>query len=106
MGECKSCGKKGLLLRIEKDTGLCLSCKADFAEKAKPLAAKLMEVENLNLASRTDDMQDVVNQCKAVEESAQKLLDLKKEYGLEPGAELQELLNKYCEIRKKALDKM
>ena len=106
MAQCKSCGKKGLLLKLEKDTGLCISCKADFAAKAKPLTQKLMEVESMNLAQRTDDPKAVVAQCDAVEESAKKLIALKKQYALEPGPELTEIMNKYAEIKQKALNNM
>ncbi len=104
MRQCKKCGKKGLLLRMEKDTGLCLSCKGAFAERAKPLAERLMEVENMNLAARSDDPKTIVTQCEAVEESANKLLSLKKEYSMEPGPELQELITKYRDIKQKALN--
>ena len=106
MAQCKKCGKKGLLLRMEKDTGLCLSCKAAFAERAKPLAEKLMEVENMNLAARSDDPKTIVTQCEKVEESANKLLSLKKEYSMEPGPELLELMSKYREIKQKALNNL
>ncbi len=106
MARCKSCGKKGLLLRLEKETGLCVACKAAFAEKAKPLTAKLMEVETMNLAQRSDDPGTVVTQCEAVEESANKLIALMKEYALEPGPELTEIINKYLEIKQKALNSM
>jgi hypothetical protein len=106
MRQCRSCGKKGLLLKLEKDSGLCLACKGSFSEKAKPLAEKMMEVENMNLAARTDDPKEVISQCEAVEESANKLIALKKEYNLEPGAEIQELIDKYREIKQKALDNM
>jgi hypothetical protein len=106
MRQCKSCGKKGLLLKLEKDSGLCLACKGSFAEKARPLAEKLMDVENMNLAAQTDDPKEVVAQCEAVEESATKLIALKKEFNLEPGAEVQALIDKYREIKQKALDNM
>jgi hypothetical protein len=106
MAQCKKCGKKGLLLRLEKQTGLCLSCKGEFAEKAKPLAEKLMEVENAGLAEQTDDPKTIVAQCEAVEENANKLISLKKEYSLEPGPELSDLVNKYRDIKQKALDRM
>jgi len=106
MPQCKKCGKKGLLLRLEKQTSLCLSCKGAFTEKAKPLAEKLMEVENANLAAQTDDPKTIVAQCEAVEESANKLILLKKEYSLEPGTELQDLVSKYREIKQKAFDRM
>jgi hypothetical protein len=95
-----------LLLKLEKDSGMCLSCKASFAEKARPLAEKLMEVENMNLAAKADDPEGVVAQCDAVEDSANKLIALKKEYNLEPGGEVQLLIDKYCEIKKKAQDNM
>lgn len=106
MRQCKKCGKKGLLFRLEKETGLCLSCKGAFVERAKPLAEKVMEVENMNLAAKSDDPKTIVTQCEAVEESANKLILLKKEYSLEPGPELQELMSKYREIKQKALNNM
>ena len=87
MAQCKSCGKKGLLLRLEKETGLCISCKAAFAEKAKPLAEHLMDVENMNLASKSDDPNAVVAQCEALEESANKLIGEKLESMKSTGAD-------------------
>jgi hypothetical protein len=65
-----------------------------------------MEVESMNLAQRTDDPKAVVAQCDAVEESAKKLIALKKQYALEPGPELTEIMNKYAEIKQKALNNM
>lgn len=106
MRQCNKCGKKGFLLRLEKESGLCLSCNAAFAERAKPLAQKVMEVENMSLAAQSDDPKTIVTQCEAVEESASKLIKLKKEYSLEPGPELQDLLNKYSEIKQKALNEI
>jgi len=126
MVQCKKCGKKGLLLRLEKDTGLCLSCKGAFVERAKPLAERLMEAENMckaafaekakpvteklvegkeiDLAALSDDPKAVVTLCEAVEESAKELLSLKKEYSLESGPELLELITKYREMKQKVLD--
>jgi hypothetical protein len=106
MAQCKKCGKKGLLLRLEKDTGLCLSCKGAFVERAKPLAEKVMEVENMHLAARSDDPKTIVTQCEAVEESANKLISLKKEYSQDPGPELTELITKYREMKQKALNSL
>lgn len=105
MARCKSCGK-WVLLRLEKETGLCVSCKAAFAEKAKPLTQKLMEVETMKLTERSDDPKSVVAHCEAVEESAKKLLALKQEYSLEPGPELTEIMKKYAEIKQNALNSM
>lgn len=114
MAQCKKCGKKGLLLRLEKDTGLCLSCKGAFVERAKPLAERLMEAENICKAALAEKAKPVteklvegkavVTMCEAVEENANKLLSLKKEYSLEPGPELLELITKYREMKQKALD--
>lgn len=106
MARCKSCGKRGLLLRLEKQTGLCVSCKAAFAEKAKPLTEKLMEVETMKLAERSDDPKSIVTHCEAVEENANKLIALKKEYSLKPGPELREIIKRYAEIKQKAMNSM
>jgi hypothetical protein len=46
MPQCRKCGKKGLFLKIEEDTGMCLSCNEDFAKEGKILTEKIIEAKN------------------------------------------------------------
>jgi len=104
MPRCKKCGKKGLLLKLEEKTGLCLSCNAAFAESGKHLTERIME--NANLIARSDDPKSIASQCEVVEESANKLISLHEEYSLEPSSELLILVSRHREIKQRALDKM
>ena len=104
MPQCKKCKKKGLLLKLEKKTGLCLSCNAAFAESGKHLTKEVME--NQNLIARADDPKTIVTQCEALEESVNKLISLHKEYALEPSPELLDLISQHREIKQKALNTM
>ena len=46
MPQCTKCGKKGLFLKIEVDTRLCLSCNESFAQKGKILTEKITDAKN------------------------------------------------------------
>lgn len=104
MPQCKKCGRKGLLLKLEGKTGLCLSCNAEFAESGKHLTEKIMD--NVNLIAQSDDPNTIVSRCDQIEESANKLILLQEAYSLEPSSELVDLVSKYREMKQKALNAM
>jgi ribosomal protein L37AE/L43A len=54
--QCKKCGKRGLLLRLEEKTGLCPSCNAAFAKSSKELTEKIMENANLIRRRKKPDL--------------------------------------------------
>ncbi|MBW2037779.1 MAG: hypothetical protein J7J91_09910 [Deltaproteobacteria bacterium] len=93
MPQCKKCGKKGLFLKIEEDTGLCLSCGRDFAEKAKVLTEKIIEAKNR--VRTTKDSKDISSLCEAIERNGNELVLLHRDYNLEPSQELLDLIETY-----------
>ncbi len=104
MPQCKKCGKKGLLLKLDEKTRLCLSCNAAFVESGKHLTEKI--TERVNLIAQFDDPKTVVFRCDQIEESANKLISLHKEYFLEPRSELLDVVSWCKGIKQKALSKM
>jgi hypothetical protein len=58
MPQCTKCGKKGLFLKIEDDTGLCLSCNEDFAKQGKVLTEKIVRAKNS--ATTAKDPKEIV----------------------------------------------
>ncbi len=101
MPQCKKCRKKGLLLKLEKRTGLCLSCKTAFMKSSRELTEKIMK--DANSIRELDDPKAIVSRCDQVEENAQKLISLHKEYSLEVGSALIHLVNQYRQIKQKTL---
>ena len=97
MPQCKKCGKKGLFLKIEEDTGLCLSCNEDFAAEGKPLTAGIMEAKNK--ASTAKDPDQIRTHSRTLVELGEKLVELHERYHLKPS---QELLDLMAAHRKKA----
>ncbi len=93
MPECKKCGKKGLFLKIENDSGLCLSCNEDFSRTGKRLTARIMEAKTG--AARSQTPEQLRTHCSAIEKVGEKLLGLHREYGLEPSRELLDLIETY-----------
>jgi len=93
MPECKKCHKKGLFLKIEGDTGLCLSCNEGFAKEGKELTQKIMEAKNK--IAETKDSEEKKSACKAVEKYGNDLVALHKAYNLQPSQELLDLIETY-----------
>lgn len=58
MPQCKKCSKRGIFLKIKKDTGLCLSCYEEFIQEGKILTEKIAEAKNK--AAITRDSKEVV----------------------------------------------
>lgn len=97
MPRCKKCGKKGLFLKIEGDTGLCLSCNEEFARKGKILTENIIEAKNS--AATAKDLSEVVGLCDSVEKYGTQLIALHKDYNLEPSQELVDLIEAHKRMR-------
>jgi hypothetical protein len=93
MPQCSKCGQKGLFLKIEEDSGLCLSCNEAFAKEGKKLTAQIMEAKTE--ATRSTAPDEILAHCRVIEEVGEKLLDLHRRYGLEPSRELLDLIATY-----------
>jgi hypothetical protein len=100
MPQCNKCGKKGLFLKIEEDSGLCLACNAAFSSEGKALTARIMDAKNK--ASRAEAPEQVREHCRTIEEVGEQLLDLHKRYGLEPSQELLDLIATYRKMGERA----
>jgi len=100
MAKCKKCGKKGLFLKIEADTGLCLSCNEEFAHKGKLLTEKITEAKNKSTIAK--DSKEIVKFCKSVEDYGNELLTLHKVHNLEPSQELLDLIQTYKKMGEQA----
>jgi hypothetical protein len=100
MPQCKKCGKSGLFLKMEKDTGLCLSCNEGFAQEGKVLTEKIMEAKNK--AAATKDPEEIAASCKAVEDYGNELLALHQAYNLEPSQALLDLIQTHKKMREGA----
>ena len=100
MPRCNKCGKKGLFLKIEDDTGLCLACNEDFAREGKILTQKIKEAKNK--ATTEKDPKEIVRLCQAIEDHGNKLIALHQAYNLEPSQELLDLVKTYQKMRELA----
>jgi hypothetical protein len=97
MPQCGKCGKKGLFLKIEEDTGLCLSCNESFVQKAKILTERITDAKNT--ASVTRDPKEITKFCQLVEDSGNELLTLHQAYNLQPSQELLDLIESHKKMR-------
>ncbi|KPK26606.1 MAG: hypothetical protein AMK69_11780 [Nitrospira bacterium SG8_3] len=100
MPQCKKCGKKGLFLKIEEDTGMCLSCNEDFAKEGKILTEKIIEAKNK--ARTAKDPEGVVKFSNLVVDYGNELLALHQSYHLEPSQELVDLIETHKKIGEQA----
>ena len=100
MPQCKKCGKKGLFLKIEGDTGLCLACNEGFAQAGKILTQKIIEAKNEATASK--DAEKLVSLCKSIEGYGNELVALHQAYNLQPSQELLDLIGTYKKMREQA----
>ncbi|MBW1739676.1 MAG: hypothetical protein JRJ42_00930 [Deltaproteobacteria bacterium] len=100
MPQCKKCGKKGLFLKIENDTGLCLSCNGSFAQEGKILTEKIMEAKNKAAAANNPD--EIAASCKAVEHYGNELIALHQTYNLQPSQALLDLIETHKKMRESA----
>ena len=97
MRHCRKCGKKGLFLKIEADTGLCLSCNERFAQAGKGFTERITAAKNE--ASIAKDPKDIAKFCQLVEDYGKELLALHQEYNLHPSQELVDLVESYAKMR-------
>ena len=109
MPECKWCGRKGMLLRLSKESGLCKTCH----QTVIPDVYKRMEAarEALNLLETSKDLDTKIQNCSKIIENAQILVEYegKRVCNLTPMSapqllELAEKTKKKCtlEIQRKA----
>jgi hypothetical protein len=97
MPRCGKCGKKGLFLKIEKDTGLCLSCNESFAQKGKILTERIINAKNT--ASVAKDPKEIAKFCQLVEDTGNELIALHQTYKLQPSQELLDLIESHKKMR-------
>jgi len=97
MPQCNHCHKKGLFLKIEEDTGLCLACNEAFAKEGKVLTEKIMQAKTV--IATTTDKQKVVKHCQEIETYGNQLVSLHQSFKLEPSQELLDLINTYRKMR-------
>ena len=100
MPQCRKCGKKGLLLKIEEDTGLCLSCNEDFAHDGRVFTEKITAAKNAT--STAKDPEEIDKFCRLVEDYGSKLILLHQTYNLKPSRELLDLIDTYKKMRESA----
>jgi len=100
MPQCKKCGKKSLFLKIEEDTGLCLSCNENFAQEGKVLTEKIIEAKNK--VSTAKETEKIASLCKSIEQHGNELLTLHRSYKLQPSQELLDLIDTYKKMREVA----
>jgi hypothetical protein len=100
MPQCEKCGKSGLFLKIERDTGLCLSCNVGFAQEGKVLTEKIMEAKNK--AAATKDQAEIAASCAAVERYGNELIALHQTYNLQQSQALLDLIEAHKKIREEA----
>ena len=93
MPQCNKCGKKGLFLKMEGDTGLCLSCNEQFAREGKTLTEKIMDAKNK--VSTSKDAQEIGSLCKSIEDYGKSLVTLHEAYNLQPSQELLDIIETY-----------
>ena len=97
MRRCRKCGKKGLFLKIEDDTGLCLSCNEKFAQEGKIFTERITAAKNA--ASIAKDPKEIAKFCQLVENYGNELLALHQAYNLQPSQELLDLIEAYKKMR-------
>ena len=100
MPECKNCNKKGLFLKIEEDTGLCLACNEDFSGRGKTLTEKIMQAKNAATAAKDKKM--VAKHCMEIEDYGNQLITLHDSFHLQPSQELLDLISTYKKMREVA----
>ena len=97
MPRCTKCGRKGLFLKIEEDTGLCLPCNEKFAQEGKIFPERITAAKNA--ASVAKDPKESARFCQLVENYGNELLALHQAYNLKPSRELLDLIQVYKKMR-------
>jgi len=88
-------------LKLERRTGLCLSCNTAFMKSSKELTEKIME--DANPIRWLDAPKAIVSRCDQVGWNAQKLILLHKDHSLEVGSALMHVVNQCRQIKQKTL---
>ena len=101
MRQCKKCGKKGLFLKIEDDTGLCLSCNEEFAGKGKSLTERIIEAKNAVAAAEPNEAAKL---SEIIEDFGKRLVALHEEYHIQPSQELLDIIETYKRRRRPATE--
>ena len=97
MPKCGKCGKKGLFLKIEEDTGLCLSCNELFAQEGKVFTERITSAKNK--VGSAKDPKDIAKLCQMVGNYGNELLALHQSYNLHPSQELLDLIASHKKMR-------
>jgi hypothetical protein len=97
MPQCRRCGKKGLFLKIEEDTGLCLSCNESFAQKGKILTERIIDAKNTARVAK--EPKEIAKFCELIEDNGNELLALHQTYNLQPSQELLDLIEAHKKMR-------
>jgi hypothetical protein len=93
MPRCNSCGKKGLFLKIEEDSGLCLACNEAFAKAGKELTEKITEAKHQAAVSK--DPLEIAESCRAIERHGNELIQLHQRFGITTSQELLDVIATY-----------
>jgi hypothetical protein len=100
MPQCKKCSKKGLFLKIEEDSGLCLACNEVFATEGKPLTERIFAAKKK--AALLEDPAEIGSQCREIVAAGDQLIELHQSYNLTPSQELLDLIDTYRQMGKLA----
>lgn len=93
MPQCATCGKKGLFLKIEEDSGLCLACNESFSREGKALTEKIIAAKREAMSSQ--DPEVVSRNSADVVRYGKELIALHERFHIEPSQELQDLIATY-----------
>ena len=93
MPKCNSCGKRGLFLKMEEDTGLCLECNELFARAGKELTEKITQAKNAT--SVDTDPAEIIKHCKDIERFGNELIQLHERFKIKTSNELLDLITTY-----------
>ena len=102
MPKCSSCGKRGLFLKMEKDTGLCLECNEQFAKAGKELTEKITQAKYA--ASVNTKPADIEQYCKDILRFGNELIQLHNRFNIEPSNELLDLITTYKKMRESVVN--
>jgi aspartate carbamoyltransferase catalytic subunit len=100
MPQCATCGKKGLFLKIEEDSGLCLACNESFSKEGKTLTENIIAAKRNAMSAQ--DPETVSESCKELVRFGNDLLALHERYHIQPSQELLDLITTYEKMGKLA----
>jgi len=97
---CKKCHAKGLFLKLDKETGLCVSCKEEYTKKSRHLVERITAAKHR--AALAADPVEITEACKELELYGNELISLQLLYTLHPSLELADFLEAYQKTREMA----